>query len=91
MDTAALGFEHLLDARQVLGQMAEVAPRVGALRTRRRYGARRGRFLGLGERAFKGFEGELELVGMELLGLLGEQRAAQLAQQMFETPVVLGE
>ena len=87
----AVGFEHLLDAWQVLGQMAEVAPRVRALRTRRRRGARRGRFLGLGECAFERLEGKLELVGMELLGLLGEHRAAQLTQQMFEASVVLGE
>ena len=70
-------------------QMTDVAFRGGTLRTRRRRRARRG--VGLGEYAFEFFEGEQELVGVELLGLLGEHRAAQLAQQMFKTPVVLGE
>ena len=46
---------------------------------------------GLGQRAFERLEGALELVGMELLGLLGEQRAAQLAQQMFQASALLGE
>ena len=41
--------------------------------------------------AFERLEGELELVGVELLGLLAVHRAAQLAQEMFETPVVLSQ
>ena len=77
-----LGLDHLLDPRQMLGKMADVALRVRALRTRRRrWGrARRGLCLGLGECAFERLEGELELVGVELLGLLSVHRAAQLAQ-----------
>ena len=42
---------------------------------------------GLGERAFELLEGEQELVGMELLGLLREHRPAQLAHQVFEPAV----
>ena len=48
-------------------------------------------FLGLGERAFELLEGKLELVGMELLGLLPVQRPAQLVQQMFETAVAIAQ
>ncbi len=57
-------------------QMTEVALRRGTLRARRGCRVRRGRFLGLGERAFEFFEGEQELIGMELLGLLPEHRPA---------------
>ena len=47
--------------------------------------------LGLGERAFELLEGEQELVGMELLGLLAVDRAAQLAHQVFEPAVAVFE
>ena len=67
--------------------MTDVALCGRALGTWRPRRARRGLFLGLGERAFELLEGKLELVGMELLGLLPVQRPAQLVQQMFETAV----
>ena len=87
----ALGLDHLIGARQVGGQMAEVALRGGALGARRGCRARRGVGLGLGERAFELLEGEQELVGVELFGLLPEHRPAQLAHQMFEAAVAIGE
>ena len=40
---------------------------------------------------FELLEGEQELVGMELLGLLPEHRPAQLAHQVFEPAVAIGE
>ena len=61
----------------------------GALGTRRPLDALWSRFLGLGQRAFEFLQGEAELVGMKLLGLLPEHRPAQLAKQVFETPVLL--
>ena len=70
-------------------QMTEVASRGRALRARRRRCARRG--LGLGELAFEFLEGEQELVGVELLGLLPEDRAPPLVEKMFEAPVLVGE
>ena len=85
----AVGLDHLLDAGQVLGKMAEVALGRGAFGTRRPLGARRRRFFGLGQRPFELLQGEPELVGMKLLGLLPEHRPAQLAQQVFETAVLL--
>lgn len=87
----ALGLEHPLDARQMLGKMAEVALRGWAPRTRFAGRARRGLCLGLGERAFERLEGELELVGVQLLRFACEQRPAKLAQQMLQALVVLGE
>ena len=87
----ALGLDHLVGARQVGGQMTDVVFRDGTLRTRRRRRARRGVGLGLGERAFELLEGEQELVGVELLGLLSEHRPAQLAHQVFEATVAVFE
>ena len=58
---------------------------------RARLAGRACRGLGLGDRAFERLEGELELVGVELLRFACEQRPAKLAQQMFQTLVVLGE
>ena len=71
--------------------MTEVALRGGALGARRGCRARRGVGLGLGERAFELLEGEQELVGVELLGLLPEHRPAQLAHQVFEAAVAVFE
>ena len=71
--------------------MTDVALCGRALGTWRPRRARRGLFLGLGERAFELLEGKLELVGMELLGLLPVYRLAQLVQQMFEAAVVIAQ
>ena len=87
----ALGLDYFLDPRQVGRQMTDVALCGRALGTWRPRRARRGLFLGLGERAFELLEGKLELVGMELLGLLPVQRPAQLVQQMFETAVAIAQ
>ena len=87
----ALGLDHVKDPRQVSRQMTDVALRARALRARRRRRARRGLCFGLGERAFELLEGEQELVGMELLGLLRVDRAAQLAHQVFEPAVAVFE
>ena len=86
------GFTVRLPARRfraLLGKMAEVALGRGALGTRHPVGVRRRRFLGLGQRPFELLQGEPELVGMKLLGLLPEHRPAQLAKQVFETAVLL--
>ena len=85
----ALGLDHIKDPRQVSRQMTDVALRGRALgtRRRRRRRARRSVGLGLGERAFEFLEGEQELVGVELLGLVPEHRPAQLVEQVFETAV----
>ena len=71
--------------------MTEIALRGGALRPRRRHRVRRSLFPGLGQRAFELLEGEQQLIGIELLGLLAEHGPAQLVEQMFETPVLLGQ
>ena len=87
----ALGFDHLRDARQVGRQPTDVAFGGRTLRPRRPRRARRRLFLGLGERALQFLQGELELVGVKLFGLLPVDRPPQLVEKMFETAVLLGE
>ena len=88
-----VGLDDVLDPLQVLGQMPEVAARgtaPGGGRCRR--GARRSRgLLGLGHRAFQVLERQLAIVERALLGLLVVDRAAQLADEMFQAAVGIGE
>ena len=70
---------------------AQLASEVAHIRLRWPRRARRRLFFGLGKRAFQFLKGELELIGMKLLGLLPEHCPAQLVEKMFETAVLLGE
>ena len=83
----------MLDPRQAPGQMPEVAARGhGAWRRTEAVGvpARRG-FLDLGHRAFQVLERQLAIVQRALLGLLVVDRPAQLADEVFQAAVGIGE
>ena len=45
----------------------------------------------LGHRAFECLEGELELIGVQLLGLLPVHQPAQLSHQVFQAPIAIGQ
>ena len=80
------GLDDLLEPGQMFGKVAQVA--LGA----RRVGAAAPRFLPgrlfeFGHRAFECLEGELELVRMQLLGLLPVHQPAQLSHQVFQAPM----
>ena len=88
----ALRLDHPLDPRQVLGQMADIARRRRPFRRRRRLRRRGGfhRLLEFRRRGDEILEGQLPLVGRQLLGPLPVNHPLQLAHQMFETADPLG-
>ena len=69
------------------GQVADVALRGRTPGARRRPGPRRRGLLRFGHRRLEVLERQLQLPGIELLGLLPVHRPAQLPHQVFETPV----
>ena len=89
----AVRFDDVFDPLQVLGQMTEVAARGTAPAPGRcRGGARRGhRFLDLGHRALQVLERQLAVVQRALLRALVVDRPAQLADEVFQAAVGIGE
>ena len=89
----AVRFDNVLDPLQVLGQMTEVAARGAApVPGRCRRGTRRGhRFLDLGHRALQVLERQLAVVKRSLLRALVVDRPAQLADQVLQAAVGIGE
>lgn len=88
----ARGLEGALDPRQLLRQPARMAPGrclLGA-RPRPQTAGGLGR-LDLGHRGLELLQGELPLVGAQLLRSPAVQRLLELPHQMLEPPVLLGE
>jgi len=85
------GLDDLLDARQVLGQIAAVAPGRGLFAARFVIG--RGLrvllFLDFGDRRFEILEGQLPFILAQLLGLLAMHHVVQLRHQMLKAFVDL--
>ena len=86
----AVGLDDLLDARQVLGQVAAVAPghrfALGLIGVRRCLALL---FLGLGDGNGEIFEGQLPVVLVELFGLLAMHHMVQLRHEMLKAFVDL--
>ena len=88
----ALGLDHHLFARQVLGQRAAIDTTLLAARRLQRRVGLLGQGLALGQRLLDVLEGELQLIGIgRLLGAPSEQRPLQLLDDRPQPLVVPGE
>ena len=81
------GFDHLFDARQMVGQMAKVAlgGRASDFAISITFDQRLTRGLGFRDGRFQIFKGQLALVGRQLLGPLAIKRMAQFGDQVILT------